>query len=141
MSLNFDFSTMIERLGQAEYDRITDSPFEKGKWHPVTDALIWRCMSLEMRGIDEKNVDEFIWRCKFLQSLTGTHDMANNKMDIWITEQDIRNHIGLSTNVTQKTRDQWLRGFKNHRVRTMKNPDSKTAWDMCAEAAKETETA
>lgn len=98
MSLNFDFTAMIDRLGQEEYDRITDSPFEEGKWHPVTDALIWMTMSVGLPGITEKTVDKFVERALALQALSGG-DLQSNDGRIVITEEDIRNHLGMRMNV------------------------------------------
>jgi len=99
MSLDFDFTDMIERLGREEYDRITDHPSEEGKWHPVTDALIWSCLILGLPGINEKTVDTFITRMAAMQAISPS--LHNQDGAVYITEEDIRNHMGLSTNCSK----------------------------------------
>lgn len=102
MALNFDFTEMKNRLGQEEYDRITDSPFEKGKWHPVTDGLIWMSMAVGLGGITEKNVDKWIERALIYQAVTDPYLITASGM-VMITSDDIRNHIGMWTNVSNES--------------------------------------
>jgi hypothetical protein len=98
MSLNFDFTQMVERLGKEEYDRITDHPTIEGKWHPVTDALIWMTMAVGMGEITEKNADKFADRLLAYQALNGAC-LRGPDGEVYITSEDVKNHIGLSTNV------------------------------------------
>lgn len=99
MSLDFDFQKMIDRLGREEFDRITDHPTEAGKWHPVTDALIWSCMIVGLPGINDQTVDTFVRRMAAMQAINAS--LHSQDGPIYITEEDIRNHAGLSTNVSK----------------------------------------
>lgn len=102
MSLDFNFSKMIERVGKEEYDRITDHPTEKGKWHPVTEALIWATLGAGFGNIkDEKAADEFADRVLMLQAVNGGY-LQGKDGDVYVTREDVHNHIGMWTNVFPK---------------------------------------
>lgn len=102
MSLDFSFTDMINRLGQTKYDRITDHPTEKGKWHPVTDALIWAAMGVGIPAITKDNAEKFYERYIALQAIKGG-DILHPKGRIIITREDVENHIGMRTNVSSTT--------------------------------------
>lgn len=81
---------------------------------PETDALIWYTMATGVGwGINDQNVQEFIWRIRFWDKLEGplvrTVDENGEWKDDPIPEDIIRQHIGLSTNVAYESRDEWLR--------------------------------
>jgi hypothetical protein len=100
MSLDFDFTDMINRLGREEFDRITDHPDPDNKgWHPITEGLIWMTMSVGLPGIHTKYVDKFVERAAALQAVQGGW-LATSHGKVLITEEDIRNHEGLRTNVS-----------------------------------------
>lgn len=99
MSLNFDFTDMRARLGNEEYDRITNHPNpDCNELHPVTDAMIWLCLLVGMPGVTEKNVDKFTARVLAYQGANGGY-LDGPDGSVWITGEDVRNHIGLRTNV------------------------------------------
>lgn len=103
MSLDFNFQDMIDRLGRDEFDRITDRPVEgSDKWHPVTETLIWTCMAVGVPGIHGKYIDKFIARTQALQAISGG-DILSKSGRIHITEEDIRAHEGLRTNVSAES--------------------------------------
>lgn len=102
MSLNFDFSKI------ANFETLTKHPADPDRYHPVTDKLIWHCLSVSLRSITEANAEEFYWRVRLLQRLDGPELQWNDDVSAFITLQDIRDHIGLSTNVTELKRDKWL---------------------------------
>lgn len=89
--------------------------------NPVTDALIWECLALDMNRITEKNVDQFYARMKmsyaihqhtprFSHLAKAINWMTpHGEWDGSITKDMIRAHVGLSTNVTQKTDAQWMK--------------------------------
>ena len=99
MSLDFDFTAMIERLGQEEFDRITDHPTIKGDWHPVTSALIWATLSVGFGSITDENADTFANRLLALQAISGG-DILTDEGRIVVTREDVHRHIGMRTNVT-----------------------------------------
>lgn len=139
MSLDFNFEDMIERLGREEFDRITDHPTEAGKWHPVTDQMIWACMSVGIGKITEATVEKFIERYAALQAL-NSGDMIGKDGRFYITGADVRNHIGLRTNVSDETdaafaeklfriaKEEGLTGMNRQRI---------SAFDNCARLVKE----
>jgi hypothetical protein len=103
MSLNFDFTDMIERLGREKFDRITDHPTEANKWHPVTDGLIWLCMICGVPGLHGKYLDKAVARIAAVQGLLDGGYLSSQAGKIVITEEDVRAHEGLRTNVSFET--------------------------------------
>ena len=83
---------------------------------PITDGLIWYTLALDMHQITDGNIDEFETRMRI-------HDkMFAPLISIWkgearvdrpITRDELVARIGLSTNVTQKTRKQFGRRMFN----------------------------
>ncbi len=100
MSLEFDFTAMAERLGQEEYDRITNHPTNDKEWNPVTNALIWATMYVGLGAITEKNVDTFVKRLLAVQAAGAL--LRGGEKEVYVTERDVRNHIGMRTNVTDE---------------------------------------
>lgn len=124
MSLNFDFTRMIARVGKEEYDRITDHPTIKGKWHPVTDTLIWATMAVDIGAITEDNVDEFADRLLAVQAVSGPW-MNSEDGPFYITREDVRNHIGLRTNVSKKSAAQFAKRLAEMAVEEGKRAERK----------------
>lgn len=103
MSLDF-------KLGDiANWEKLCENPHDPKKLSPVTNALIWKCMTLGMRSITADNVNEFYWRLRWHQRLDGPDFRWTDDTSAYLTLQDVKDHIGLSTNVTQQTRKQWLK--------------------------------
>jgi hypothetical protein len=75
---------------------------------PVTHALIFVTMSVDIGHITEKNYLEFYTRAKFAAALFGSSLMKADEhggyKERGITIEDVRAHIGLGTNVINKTR-------------------------------------
>lgn len=62
-------------------------------------------MQIEMGKITEKNYKEFYARCRFLETLQGSRrqkKVDDKIQDIYITLDEIKRRIGLSTNVSTK---------------------------------------
>ena len=83
---------------------ITTSPFDKDEWHPVTHYLMFSTMTIGMGEITKQNAPEFFRRIAVIQKLYGPaltyRDPLDGKsVEIFITFEDIKNHIGLKTNV------------------------------------------
>lgn len=126
MSLNWSLHN-IKNLDEVCYiEAKEDSPMEgitKGDTlvSPVTNALIWATMAIDLGRITEKNVMEFWGRLSIFQSW---HPFLNQHMENesgWgprlITLEEVKAHIGLSTNVSDKTRLQWNKRFMENRWR------------------------
>lgn len=82
---------------------------------PKTEALIWMTMGIKMGQITEKTCEEFYART----SLTQRHDGV--PQEYRITYEDVRAHIGLSTNVHKDTWAQFLKGFRQQAERSAAN--------------------
>lgn len=116
MSLNFDLTAVKQRLGD-RWDEITTSPDTLGapegeqRWHAVTDFLICTSMAVDLGEISEKNVDEWCFRLGLLRLTTAGDfkgDVRGGLGDFKLNRNDIVNHVGMRTNVTTKTRANWL---------------------------------
>ena len=97
MSLNYDFSKV------SEHEKLHE---DKNEWQ-LTDTLIWLTMAVGIREITEKNYVEFYSRLHFLEKLEGTFVNADGKPRYY-TIEDVKRRIGLSTNVTNYTRLQFI---------------------------------
>lgn len=82
----------------------------------LTHAMIFATISVKLGQITEKNANEFYARMKILERLWGpfVYKMENGeKSDVELTPEDIRAHIGLSTNVIDESRAQFMKAVKN----------------------------
>lgn len=98
MALNFDVSNI------KDYPTITTSPFDENKWHPITEYLVYGLMGIGVSEIKAGNVDEVFRRVAIHQKLYGAaleYHIPPTK--IYLTIQDIKNHIGLRVNVSNMT--------------------------------------
>lgn len=110
MSLDFDVSQV------KDHAKVTTSPYvvnDKKKWHPVTNALIWKSMDVDLGSITEKNVDEWWFRIRMLQLFDGAEIGFNDDTEAFLTKDDIKMHIGLHTNVVTKSRFAWMQRVFN----------------------------
>ena len=98
MSLSWDLTT----IGHHERKCWTET--EDGKaLSPVTSALIWACVSVDMQEITIANYGEFYTRYLMICAANGNLTFPG------LTLQDIKDHVGLWTNVRTKTRAQFNR--------------------------------
>ena len=98
MALNFSVSNVTD------YPTITTSPFDENKWHPVTEYLVYGLMSIGMSEINAKNADEVFRRIAIHQKLYGPALQYHKPpTSIYLTIQDIKNHIGMNANVRNVT--------------------------------------
>jgi hypothetical protein len=124
VSLNYDL-TGIDNYEQLCWDEVTDPAraehirkhgtdgFFAPAWRekgdkvfiqsPVTQSLIIGMMNLGLNGkITEKNVDEAVRQVAARQRVSGAYLRQKNdegkRVPKYITEADVRAHIGLSTN-------------------------------------------
>jgi hypothetical protein len=113
--MSLDFS--VEAV--ANHAVVTTDPFNSNEWHPVTRAIVWLSMAVDLGSITEKNLDEFSERAFLWQKLHGASLMEDDNgkaKPLYITKEDLRLHIGLRTNVADRTRAEFnkklLRSFK-----------------------------
>lgn len=135
MPLTFSF----EKIENADEVCFVDAP-EGGKVHrPVTEALIWKTMSIGIGQITEKNAGEFYARVHLVEQLDGASLMMPNEdgdiVPTGISADDIRRHIGLETNATYKveSRGTWL-----NRICGLELDASKRHYELLAKQPAET---
>jgi len=85
---------------------------DDGTLSPVTNALIMVTMGIDMPEITEANVEEFAWRVSFYELLAGPLLVKVEDDDFvpdLITIEQVRQHIGLRTNVSPRTTNQFVK--------------------------------
>lgn len=91
---------------------------EKGdddrRLNPVTETLIWSTIGVGLRGITDKNVDEFAARFRILERIHGAFLYKPNPdgegtIDWYLSDEDFIAHIGLGCNVSDESRTAWAR--------------------------------
>lgn len=99
---------------------VDDSPTRQFKLNPLTEAIIWTTMFVKLGTITEKNLDEWAFRLKILDQI-GTRSISEKVADEdgkerWEervpTMAEIERHIGLSVNVADMTRTQFLNDIR-----------------------------
>ena len=92
MPLNWKFTD------KEVYDAIPDTTEE---WN-MTERIILATMSVDLGDIKEKNIDEWLFRIRFLV-----------KVGVWYgdepTVEDLQKRIGLHTNICDMTRSKWIK--------------------------------
>ena len=97
-----------------------DSPAEVHEiWHPVTEAIVWRTMSVGLGTVTEDNVHEFYARSMLFDRITLTTPLWIEGKDTHITMKMLRDHIGLSTNVPDETRKKWIARIMDYEFRSV----------------------
>ena len=111
MSLDFNLSGVVKfHTPELTHPATRGEPPERQRMHPVTNAVIWNTMFVDIGAITEQNVDEFWYRTRLLQLISGAELRGTDGTEAFLTRQDIRDHVGLRTNVITKTRMQWIKG-------------------------------
>ena len=87
-----------------------------GKVNVVTETLIWATMIIGVNGITEKNAEEFFFRISLREKLHGAlrRDWSGeNPVDVFVTWDEVKTHIGLGTNATNMTRAKFIKHTVN----------------------------
>lgn len=103
MSLNYKLT------GIKDWETVCAHPDNPDHLNPITDALIWGTIYVDLGSITEANVPKWIDRLRQLAViddylLVGAGGAKRNP-----TEAELRSHIGLTTNVSPKTDAQFAR--------------------------------
>lgn len=118
MSLDFNLTAMRDRVGETEWERLTTRPGSReagsAKWHPVTDSLVWLSLSIDLSEIKESNIDEWVWRVAVAQRTNDLGTLQSIDETFYISREDIENHIGLSTNVSRRSRKDFINKVIQH---------------------------
>tara|TARA_R110001583_G_scaffold36911_2_gene121065 strand:+ start:292 stop:687 length:396 start_codon:yes stop_codon:yes gene_type:complete len=109
MPLNYDYRKV--KTTTWEPDGTFDKDGEPmGKMPDVLNSLIWITMSIGINSITEKTWKDFYTRMKLLgvdRNLLRRDEDGN--YTIPISAEDVRDHIGLHTNASSKTKTQFLK--------------------------------
>lgn len=125
---NWDNSCYVSVAPEEDfYDRINVKRsrswyFDKDKtdikkcMNPITDALIYMTMTIDLGSITEDNIAEWQFRIWLIENLEGealTVSRWDGNNGAWkdckITKYDLRTHVGLSTNVSNLSRSAWIK--------------------------------
>lgn len=135
MSLDWDLSG-IKNYKELCWGPATDEEGYK-LLNGVTDGLIWKTMSVGMGRITEKNYEEFFMRLCMIDVAT---EGGEGPLNTWVTDEDgkktrgkrhytlkeVYDHIGLSTNVSSMTRNQFkakIWRFVEGEAKSLRNAD------------------
>lgn len=86
----------------------------------VTEALIWASMSVDLGSITEQNIPEWIWRLAFLQEISKADFLLEKTAEDKppksrnFTVEEVKRHIGLTTNVITESRAKFVRRWTDH---------------------------
>lgn len=97
MSLNYDF--MKCEGPKDDNERV------------ALDCLIWATMTVGLGEITEKNAHEFFSRIALYEKAQGPF-RTSGKGGVYFTPQEIKRWIGLKTNVSPMTKNQFLKRFE-----------------------------
>jgi len=79
----------------------------------ITNALIWGTMYVDMGEITQENCVEFYARMKAIEVTFGAI-CSSPDGDYFITIEDVKKRIGLTSNVATKTAGQFFKKLKEH---------------------------
>ena len=97
MALHFDF-TKVENI-----DELHESEDERG----ISHSLVWATMAVGIGNLDEKNLEEFYIRLKYLER-DGAF-MTSKEGPIYFTLEMLRKRLNMHTNAGWETRAAWLK--------------------------------
>ena len=121
MALHWDLSAVENGDELCWIEATEDNPnhgIEAGKSYlnPITNALIWSTIAVDLPGPTAENVGEFYARLRLTERVFGPF-LIRAEVDgkrpegeaAMITIDEVIAHIGLSCNVSTKSRAQWLK--------------------------------
>lgn len=97
MALHYDF-TKVENV-----DELHKSDDECG----ISHSLVWATVAVGIGNLDEKNLEEFYIRLKWLER-DGAF-MKSKVGPIYFTLEMLRNRLGMHTNAGYETRAAWVK--------------------------------
>jgi hypothetical protein len=112
--------------------------------NPVTLMFIWATTSVDLRGITEENHVEFWLRMKFHEKFHGCFLRTwDEETKGWkprdIAYEEVKSHIGLHTNVSEKSWREWVNRVVDHArdgmLREAQLPNSRGTWQNRALSA------
>lgn len=101
MSLN------VLALPRAEERKVYSQ--EGWDYNPVTKSIIFFTMAVDLGEITEKNWEEFYNRVYVWQKIYGPMFRHSDGKAVVVSPEDVVNHIGMKTNVINRTKIQFLK--------------------------------
>jgi hypothetical protein len=105
MALNWDITKckeMVELQSETEW--------------PITNAIIWYTIGVDLGEITEKNIGEFYARIKLWEAVQGAtikNYIGNSKTDdTYLSFEDVHKRIGLVSNVSDISRTKFINKVK-----------------------------
>lgn len=95
MSLNFQFED------KERFNKLTDEEKKQN------DIFIWGCLLIDLGEITEKNAEEWHWRYCFANKVNGPFYTVKGE-PYEPTLEEVQKRIGLHTNVSNRTRNQFI---------------------------------
>lgn len=86
---------------------VTTHPDDEKRWHPVTEGLVWLSLICGFTRIEEKNLELVKTRVAQYQAAFGPYLNTMYGEGIYILDSDIVAHVGLSTNASRRSDDDW----------------------------------
>lgn len=126
MSLNWNIEEVTNRMGK---DFTFPERNGEARLNGRTECLIWATMFVDLGEISEKNAKTFYQRLLAWEKINGT--IASD--DKPTTFQDVKDHIGLSTNVSNRTDTQFAKKLWESAKR---RADDEARWAENAKAEK-----
>lgn len=105
MSLNFDYKACKKVDGKNVYDH----PNDEKQWHPVAESIVWTLLIVGFNDITEKNIDRVWARFSMYQNIVGPLIRYGDGVKAYITREDLEQHIGVRTNVSNQTDAAWAK--------------------------------
>ena len=109
MPLTFDISRC------KDYDEKYSQDQWAEKWHPVTESLVFHCMNGGIGKITEDNAAEVYARVVVLEDIyqngNSWYSPGENGQHVYhrITPENVRDHIGMTVNVSDITRTAFIK--------------------------------
>jgi hypothetical protein len=110
MSLNWNIEKIVnyKQVCWVESDEKNEDGTPKVRLNPVTEALIFNAIAIDMGEITHDNASEVYARTRILENLNGPLMIRDGKPSPMTTE-DIEAHVGLWCNVAFKNRADWAK--------------------------------
>lgn len=85
----------------------------KNVMKPITEALLWSFMGVGLGEITEKNASEFALRVRMRERVHGAMLKTADEKSYFLTERDVRAHIGMKVNVYPVPMSQFKKNLIN----------------------------
>lgn len=105
-----DYKKLYRKIGEGERGYSPTKPTFTLK--SENERIIWLTMIIGMREITEKNWEQFYNRVNFYEKNTDSHlwkKLKNKLVPMYITKDQVQKMIGLSTNASTLTKNQFIK--------------------------------